>query len=211
MPSGFCETSPAVPGSAPRSDVRRHHRSPRRCIHARTRRMSADQAQDYHTTQIATLARADVDLVEALTFNSVSEAIGVPAPQPTPDFPASISFTLDGRPPTALGSDPARKRSNPSTPSVATTGPPSTASTVHIHSSSSLQSARQLVRASAMPATQRSHDGQDRTVHIGPSGIWRPRRPRSSMGEIAQQYPHIDIWGGCCGTWETHLDEIAKT
>ena len=30
------------------------------------------------------------------------------------------------------------------------------------------------------------------------------------MGAIAQQYPHIDIWGGCCGTWDTHLDEIAR-
>ena len=30
------------------------------------------------------------------------------------------------------------------------------------------------------------------------------------MGGLARQYPHIDIWGGCCGTWETHLDEIAR-
>lgn len=29
-------------------------------------------------------------------------------------------------------------------------------------------------------------------------------------GAIAQQYPHLDIWGGCCGTWEAHLDEIAR-
>ncbi len=21
---------------------------------------------------------------------------------------------------------------------------------------------------------------------------------------------HIDMWGGCCATWETHLDEIAR-
>ena len=27
---------------------------------------------------------------------------------------------------------------------------------------------------------------------------------------IAEQYPHLDIWGGCCGTWDTHLDEIAR-
>jgi homocysteine S-methyltransferase len=30
------------------------------------------------------------------------------------------------------------------------------------------------------------------------------------MGGLARQYPHIDIWGVCCGTWETHLDEIAR-
>ena len=31
------------------------------------------------------------------------------------------------------------------------------------------------------------------------------------MGELAQRYPHLDIWGGCCGTWDTHLDQIAST
>ena len=44
-----------------------------------------------------------------------------------------------------------------------------------------------------------------------------PTTPRDSypalgelMGEIALRYPHIDIWGGCCGTWDNHLDEIAR-
>jgi homocysteine S-methyltransferase len=30
------------------------------------------------------------------------------------------------------------------------------------------------------------------------------------MGVVAGKYPHLDILGGCCGTWETHLDEIAR-
>jgi hypothetical protein len=30
------------------------------------------------------------------------------------------------------------------------------------------------------------------------------------MGSLARRYPHIDIWGGCCGIWEAHLDEIAR-
>jgi homocysteine S-methyltransferase len=30
------------------------------------------------------------------------------------------------------------------------------------------------------------------------------------MGELARLHPHIDVWGGCCGTWDTHLDEIAR-
>jgi methionine synthase I (cobalamin-dependent) len=29
------------------------------------------------------------------------------------------------------------------------------------------------------------------------------------MGEIARRFPHMDIWGGCCGTGEVHLEEIA--
>jgi len=29
-------------------------------------------------------------------------------------------------------------------------------------------------------------------------------------GDLARRYPHMDVWGGCCGTWNSHLDEIAK-
>ena len=31
----------------------------------------------------------------------------------------------------------------------------------------------------------------------------------AQMGELARRYPHVDVWGGCCGTWDRHLDEIA--
>jgi hypothetical protein len=30
------------------------------------------------------------------------------------------------------------------------------------------------------------------------------------MSGLARQHPHIDMWGGGCGTWETRLDEIAR-
>ena len=30
------------------------------------------------------------------------------------------------------------------------------------------------------------------------------------MGGIHERFPHIDIWGGCCGTCETHLEEIVS-
>jgi S-methylmethionine-dependent homocysteine/selenocysteine methylase len=29
-------------------------------------------------------------------------------------------------------------------------------------------------------------------------------------GALARRFPHLDVWGGCCGTWEKHLDEIAR-
>lgn len=36
-----------------------------------------------------------------------------------------------------------------------------------------------------------------------------PEELGKQMGQLATRYPHIDIWGGCCGTWEEHLDQIA--
>jgi S-methylmethionine-dependent homocysteine/selenocysteine methylase len=44
---------------------------PRGDAYSLEQRMTAGEAEDYHSTQIGTLARADVDLVEAMTFNIV--------------------------------------------------------------------------------------------------------------------------------------------
>ena len=30
------------------------------------------------------------------------------------------------------------------------------------------------------------------------------------MGELAGTYPHMDVWGGCCGTGDLHLRQIAR-
>jgi homocysteine S-methyltransferase len=30
------------------------------------------------------------------------------------------------------------------------------------------------------------------------------------MGALARRYRHMDVWGGCCGTCDVHLDEIAR-
>ena len=31
------------------------------------------------------------------------------------------------------------------------------------------------------------------------------------MGDLARRYPNVDIWGGCCGTWDKHFEEIARS
>jgi len=30
------------------------------------------------------------------------------------------------------------------------------------------------------------------------------------VGALAQRFAHIDVWGGCCGTWDVHLRAIAR-
>ena len=36
-----------------------------------------------------------------------------------------------------------------------------------------------------------------------------PAELGEQCGDLARRYPHMDIWGGCCGTWDKHLSEIA--
>jgi methionine synthase I (cobalamin-dependent) len=45
---------------------------------------------------------------------------------------------------------------------------------------------------------------------VWPDGSGDPIDLGRRMGVIAEHYPHLDIWGGCCGTWDTHLDHIAR-
>ncbi|MDQ3643285.1 MAG: homocysteine S-methyltransferase family protein, partial [Actinomycetota bacterium] len=61
--------------------------------------MSADDAQRYHATQIATFAATEADLVTAMTITYVEEAIGIARAARQADVPVVISFTVetDGR------------------------------------------------------------------------------------------------------------------
>ena len=37
-----------------------------------------------------------------------------------------------------------------------------------------------------------------------------PQELGRQMGDLARRWPGMDIWGGCCGTDDVHLDEIAR-
>jgi len=32
----------------------------------------------------------------------------------------------------------------------------------------------------------------------------------AQMGALSRRLPHIDVWGGCCGTWDDHLRAIGQ-
>jgi S-methylmethionine-dependent homocysteine/selenocysteine methylase len=57
--------------------------------------ITAEEAEEYHGEQLATLARAGVDLVEAMTFNGVPEVIGLARAAARAKLPLAVSFTLD--------------------------------------------------------------------------------------------------------------------
>jgi S-methylmethionine-dependent homocysteine/selenocysteine methylase len=58
-------------------------------------RMSVEEAEAYHTTQIQTLSETEVDMVSAFTINYVEEAIGIVLAAKKIGIPVVISFTLE--------------------------------------------------------------------------------------------------------------------
>lgn len=172
--------------------------------------ITADEAEDYHGFQIDVLRRAGVDFATAMTFNNVAEAVGVARAAKRIGVPLHVSFTLtsDHR----LKSGVSLKEAIEAVDAEAGEAKPDF---YGINCSHPLEfepalepgdwfERVRLLRpnASAMEKIalcQIGHLEEGDPVDLG-----------ERMGALARRYPHVDIWGGCCGTWDKHLDELAR-
>jgi S-methylmethionine-dependent homocysteine/selenocysteine methylase len=173
--------------------------------------ITAEEAEEYHGVQLATLAHAGVDLVEAMTFNGVPEVIGLSRAAARAGLPVSVSFTLDHNT-SRLASGPSLKDTIETIDAQTGDDRPTF---YGINCSHPLE---------FMPAIEPG-DWFERVRCLRPNAAMMdkislctlghlesgdPAQLGELMGALAREHPHIDMWGGCCGTWETHLDEIAR-
>ena len=68
---------------------------PRGDAYERNENITENEAEDYHSVQLETLKKADVDLALAMTFNNIPESIGVARAAAKIGVPLGISFSLD--------------------------------------------------------------------------------------------------------------------
>jgi methionine synthase I (cobalamin-dependent) len=68
---------------------------PRGDAYQRSRAITEDEAEDYHSVQLATLKEADVDLAWAFTFDNVPESVGVARAAAKIGVPLAISLIVD--------------------------------------------------------------------------------------------------------------------
>jgi len=172
--------------------------------------ITADEAEEYHGEQLATLARAEVDLVQTLTFNSVPEAVGVARAAARCGLPVSISFTLDST--SRLHSGPTLKEAIETVDALAGEHRPAFYGINCSHPLEfmpALEPGDWFERVRCLRPNAAAMD-KIALCTLGHLETGDPVGLGGLMGGLAQRYPHLDIWGGCCGTWETHLDEIAR-
>jgi len=183
---------------------------PRGDAYSPNQTITADEAENYHGTQIQNLALAEVDIVEAMTFNNVAEAVGVARAGARAGLPVSISFTLDSN--HRLHSGPSLKEAIESVDAQTGEDRPAFYGINCSHPLEFLPALEpgdwfERVRCLRPNAAMMDKISLCTLGHLesgDPVDLGR------RMGAIASQYPHLDIWGGCCGTWDTHLDEIAR-
>jgi homocysteine S-methyltransferase len=172
--------------------------------------ITADEAAEYHSVQVATLARAGVDLVEAMTFNNVAEAVGVARAAAAHGLPASISFTLDST--ARLHSGPTLREAVETVDELAGEDAPAFFGINCSHPVEFLPAVEPGEWFERVRCLRPNASTMDKVslCTLGHLESGDPVALGAAMGELARRYPHIDIWGGCCGTWDVHLDEIAR-
>jgi len=183
---------------------------PRGDAYSLNRSITEDDAEDYHSFQIETLKRAQVDLVSAMTFNNVPEAVGVSRAAARAGLPLTVSFTLDSA--SRLKSGPSLKQAIEATDAASGDARPDS---YGINCSHPLEFGPALERGDWIKRIRSLRPNaammeKQRLCQIGHLEAGDPPELGQQMGGLARRYPHIDIWGGCCGTWETHLDDIAR-
>lgn len=183
---------------------------PRGDAYSLNQTITADEAQDYHSFQLEVLKHAEVDFVSAVTFNNVPEAVGVARAAARIGLPLSVSFTLDSN--HRLKSGPSLKEAIESVDAEAGDARPDFYGINCSHPlefEPALEPGDWILRIRSLRPNASAKDKID-LCQLGHIEDGDPIDLGRRIGALARRYPHIDIFGGCCGTWAPHLDEMAR-
>lgn len=183
---------------------------PRGDAYSLNKTITADEAEDYHSAQLETLKATNVDLVWAATFNNVPEAVGVARAASRIGLPLTISFTLDST--HRLKSGPSLREAVEAVDREAGDDKPDFYGINCSHPfefEPALEPGDWFKRVRSLRPNAAAMD-KISLCKLGHLEEGDPIELGQIMGDLARRYPHIDVWGGCCGTWETHLREIAR-
>jgi S-methylmethionine-dependent homocysteine/selenocysteine methylase len=172
--------------------------------------MDEEQARHYHSEQVELFAETSADLVSALTMNYVEEAVGIALAARDAQMPVVISFTVetDGRLPTGQSLQAAIEQVD-----AATAGYPAyyminCAHPDHFESVLTPGSGWvQRIRGLRANASRRSHAELNEATTLD-SGD--PEELGALYARLRQRLPQINVMGGCCGTDQRHVEEIAR-
>ncbi len=169
----------------------------------------AAEAEDYHSEQIETFRKAGADHVTAMTFSSVEEAIGLARAAKATDMPLVVSFivpnggllsggeTLEdaiSRVDAATGNAPKYYMINCTHPTEFEPG---------------LTPGDWTARLGGFMPNAVAMETLD-LCKLGHLEDGDPEELGAQMASLAQRFPHINVWGGCCGTDGRHIGQITR-
>lgn len=172
-------------------------------------RMSVEESKAYHLTQIAAFAQAKADVVSALTLNYIDEAIGMVEAARACAIPIVISFTVetDGTLSSGETLQAAIEQTDAATDDYVNHYMINCAHPQHFQTLFAEKAAWHLrIKGIRANASTKSHAELDEAETLD----------KGDRCDLAANYaalrkalPNLSIFGGCCGTDFTHIQQIA--
>ena len=182
---------------------------PRGDAYSLNRTITADEAEEYHSVQLETLKAAGADMACAMTFNNVPEAIGVSRAAHALGVPLAMGLTLDNS--SLLASGPSLQEAIEEIDFE--TGHAPEYFLVNCSHPAEFEPAfnggewEQRIRCIRPNASRMEKIALCKLGHLEDGD---PVELGQQMADVARRQPQMDIFGGCCGTDERHLAEIAR-
>lgn len=175
-------------------------------------RMNIEEAQNYHSAQIGVFANTPVNLVSAITMNYAEEAIGIARAAEAANLPVVISFTVetDGKLPTGMSLREATELVDDSVTDKPLYYMINCAHPTHFMGqllAGKEESWTKRIQGIRANASCKSHAELDESTELDRGN---PQELGSEHQKLKEIFPHLNVFGGCCGTDEEHVQEIAS-
>ena len=169
----------------------------------------AAEAEDYHSEQVLTLKQAGADLITAMTFSSVEEAIGISRAAAAAGIPIVVSFFakrggfLSGGETLKEAIEKVDEATNhaPLYFMINCTHPTEFEPALTADGWTKRLGGF-MPNAVAMETLE--------LCKLGHLEDGDPDELSDQMADLARRFPHINVWGGCCGTDGRHIGKIAQ-
>ncbi|WP_051337436.1 homocysteine S-methyltransferase family protein [Leisingera daeponensis] len=171
--------------------------------------LDAAAAEAIHAPQIALLATCGVDLVSALTFGSLSEAIGFTRAGVKAGVPVVISYTVetDGRLPDGTPLERAVLEADAATEQAPLYYMINCAHPEHFRDVLNNQAWCRRIRGVRANASRLSHAELDAAETLDDGD---PEEFGTLHAALSQKLPALKVVGGCCGTDHRHVGCMAN-
>jgi S-methylmethionine-dependent homocysteine/selenocysteine methylase len=174
-------------------------------------RMTAAEAEDYHSEQIEAFASTSADMVCAMTMTYAEEAVGIVRAAKRYGMPVAIGFTTetDGRLPGGQPLREAIEAVDAATDAAAAYFMINCAHTEHF--CDSLRDGEDWtarVRGLRANASRMSHAELDEAEELDDGD---PGEFALLYRRLRERLPQLSVFGGCCGTDHRHIGEVGIT
>ncbi len=173
--------------------------------------MTAEQAEEYHSSQINVVSNTNADLVSALTINYNDEAIGIVNAAKKHHIPVVISYTVetDGNLPSGQSLKDAISSLDKATNNYVSYFMINCAHPEHFKGVlNPNESWTKRIKGLRANASKKSHAELDESETLD---IGNREELANDYCDLRTHLPNLSIIGGCCGTDSTHLESICES